>query len=157
MTTEIGVKQVEPLHVLTARKRLVDQDDVVRTLVDLLPSVADVIAGPPMALRLGFSRDGRTDFDITFPLDQPLTRGGFVTKTLPSLPMFSITHKGPLTSGPEGSNLADTWKDFVEFVQGGSILAGDDPQRFTYHVTLLAGRAPRRPLRPVCVQGRSGA
>ena len=133
MTTEIKVKQVEPLHVLTVRRQLVDQSDVVRALVDLLPNVADVIAGPPMALALGFPRDGKTDYDLAFPVDKPLTRDGFVTKTLPSLPMFSITHVGPLTSGPEGSNLADTWKHFVDFVRGGSILVGDDPQRFLYH------------------------
>ena len=133
MTAEIKVKQVEPLHVLTVHKQLVGQDDVVRALVDLLPNVTDVITGPPMALGLGFPRDGKTDFDLAFPIDRPLTRDGFATKTLPPLPMFSITHVGPLTSGPEGSNLADTWKHFIDFVQGGSILVGDDPQRFIYH------------------------
>ena len=133
MTVEIKVKQVEPLHVLTVQRRLGDQNDVVRAFVDLLPSIRDVVAGPPMALKLGFPRDGKTDFEFAFPIDQPLTRDGFTTKTLPSLPMFSITHVGPLTDGPEGSNLADTWKHFIEFIQGGSILVGDDPQRFIYH------------------------
>ena len=133
MTTEIEVRHVKPLHVLTVRRRLGDRDEVVRALVELLPAVDDVIDGPPMALKLGFPRDGRTDFDLAFPIGEPLTRDGFVTKTLPALPMFSITHVGPLTDGPEGSNLADTWKHFVEFVQERSILAGDDPQRFIYH------------------------
>ena len=133
MTTAIEVKQVKPLHVLAVRRQLADQDDLVRALVELLPSVDDVIAGPPMALRLGFPRDGKADFDLAFPIDRPLTRDGFATKTLPPLPMFSITHVGPLTSGPEGSNLADTWRHFIDFVQTGSILVGDDPQRFVYH------------------------
>jgi hypothetical protein len=133
MTAEIEVKQVEPLHVLTVRRRLGDQNDVVRALGELLPAVTDVIAGSPMALKLGFPRDGKTDFDLAFPIAEPLTRDGFTTGTLPTLPMFSITHLGPLTSGPEGSNLADTWKHFIDFVQRGSILVGDDPQRFIYH------------------------
>jgi hypothetical protein len=133
MSDRITWKRVHPMHVLTARRQLADQGEVVRALADLLPGVADVIAGPPIALRLGFPRDGKTDFELAFPVREPTPRDGFVTKTLPSLPMFSITHVGPLTGGPEGTNLADTWKRFAEFIGSRSILVGDDPTRFLYH------------------------
>ncbi len=133
MSDRITWKRVHPMHVLTARRQLADQGEVVRTLADLLPGVADVIAGPPIALKLGFPRDGKTDFELAFPVREPATRDGFVAKTLPSLPVFSITHVGPLTGGPEGTNLADTWKGFAEFIGSRSILVGDDPTRFLYH------------------------
>ncbi len=133
MTTEIRSVRVEPLPVLTVRRRLADQVDVARAIADLLPRVADVVTGPPIALKLGFPRDGKTDFELAFPVRERATRDGFVAKTLPSLPMFSITHRGPLTGGPEGTNLGDTWKEFVEFVRERSILVGDDPQRYVYH------------------------
>jgi hypothetical protein len=133
MTAKIEVRQVPPLHVLTVRKRLAGQEDVIRAIVELLPTVGDVIAGPPMALKLGFPRDGKTDFDLAFPIGEPTARDGFITRTLPALPMFSITHRGRLKDGPDGTNLADTWKVFVEFIQERLILVGDDPQRFVYH------------------------
>lgn len=136
MTAEIEVKQVEPLHVLAVRKQLAGQADVVRAIVELLPNVADVVTGSPMALGLGYPRDGKTDFDIAFPIREVVTVDGFITKVLPALPMFSIRHEGPLTNGPEGSNLTDTWKQFVDFVQRTSVLVGDDPQRFIYHAGL---------------------
>jgi len=143
--TEINIVRVEPLRVLTVRRRLTDQVAVARAIADLLPRVADVVTGPPIALKLGFPRDGKTDFELAFPVREPATRDGFVVETLPSLPMFSIIHRGPLTGGPEGTNLADTWKVFVEFVQERSILVGDDPQRYVYHEGLeTVGSADER-------------
>jgi hypothetical protein len=133
VTTEIEVKQVRPVHALTARRRLAGQRDVIRAIVELLPTVDDVITGPPMALALGRPRDGKTDFELVFPIGEPTARDGFITRTLPALPMFSITHHGKLKDGPDGTNLADTWKVFVEFIQERLILVGDDPQRFVYH------------------------
>jgi|GEM_PF-533848 len=133
MSDRITWKRVHPMRVLTARNQLADQGEVVRALADLSPGVADVIAGPPIALKLGFPRDGKTDFELAFPVGEPTTRDGLVAKTLPSLPMFSITHVGPLTGGPKGTNLADTWKRFAEFIGSRSILVGDDPTRFLYH------------------------
>ena len=133
MNPQIRVKQVQPLHVLTARRQLVDQNGVVRALLDLLPRVIDILDGPPMALSLGPPRDGKTDFELAFPIGEPLTRDGFITRSLRALPMFSITHHGPLKDGPDGANLADTWKTFVDFVLENSVLLGDDPQRFIYH------------------------
>jgi hypothetical protein len=56
-----------------------------------------------------------------------------VLKTLPSLPVFSIWHRGALKDGPEGTNFADTWKEFIEFAHETSLLFGDDPVRFLYH------------------------
>ena len=133
MSTDYPVKHVEPLHVLTVRRSLADQGEVVRELARLLPSVSDVIVGPPMALRLGFPRDGKSDFDLAFPIREPIEREGFVTKTLPVLPVFSIVHEGALKDGPEGTNLADTWKGFAEFAGEADLLVGDDPVRFIYH------------------------
>ena len=133
MPSEIVVKQVEPLHVLTTRKTLAEQGDVARELAALLPSLSDVIAGPPMALRLGFPREGRTDFELAFPVREPIERDGFVAKTLPALPFFSFVHEGPLKDSPEGTNLADTWNGFVEFIGETGVLVGDDPLRFIYH------------------------
>jgi len=86
-----------------------------------------------MALRTGFPRDGKSDFDLAFPIREPMERDGFTTKTLPSLPVFSIPHKGVLKNGPEGTNLADTWKGFVDFILSKGVLVGDDPVRFVYH------------------------
>jgi len=86
-----------------------------------------------MALAIGFPRDGLTDFDLAFPVQESQQVDGFVSKTLPALPMFSITHHGALVDGPEGFNLSDTWSHFVEFVHDSSALLGDDPQRFIYH------------------------
>jgi len=133
MPTDFPVVRTEPLHVLTVRRSLADQTEVARALSELLPGVKDVIVGPPLALRTGFPRDGKADFDLAFPIREPIEREGFVAKELPSLPVFSIVHEGALKEGPEGTNLADTWKGFVEFVGGRSILVGDDPVRFVYH------------------------
>jgi len=131
--SEFNVRQTEPLLVLAVRERLVDQSEVVAALTRQLQVVADVLAGPPIGLRLGFPRDGKTDYELAFPIASPIDREGFVTKTLPSLPVFSVTHVGPLCGGPEGTNLADTWKPFAEFVGSRSLLLGDDPVRFLYH------------------------
>ena len=133
MEESYTVKQVDPLYALTVRRRLRGQGEVARALAELRRTFADVLLGPPTALRLGFPRDGEADFDLAFPVDDSVTREGFVAKTLPSVPMFSITHVGPLAGGPEGSNLADTWKGFAHFVEARSILVGDDPPRFVYH------------------------
>jgi hypothetical protein len=133
MTKGFPVVRVQPVHVLTVRRSLADQTEVARALAEILPKVADVIDGPPMALRTGFPRNGVTDFDLAFPIREPIERDGFATKTMPELPVFSIRHEGALKDGPEGTNLADTWKGFAEFVGKGSILVGDDPVRFVYH------------------------
>ena len=133
MSNDFPVIRVEPIHVLTVRKSLLDQTAVALALTELLPSVADVIAGPPMALRTGFPRDGKADFDLAFPVSDTIEREGFVCKELPALPVFSIRHEGALKDGPEGTNLADTWKGFAEFAGQKSILVGDDPVRFIYH------------------------
>lgn len=133
MSTGFPVVRTEPLRVLTVRRSLSDQTEVARALAELLPSVSDVMAGPCMALRTGFPRDGKADFDLAFPIREPIEREGFIAKTLPSLPVFSIVHEGALKDGPEGTNLADTWKGFAEFVGERDILVGDDPMRFIYH------------------------
>jgi len=133
MPKSFPVIRVEPLHALAVRRSLADQTEVARALAELLPSVADVIAGPPMALRTGFPRDGKADFDLAFPLRAPIEREGFVSMILPELPAFSIRHEGALKDGPEGTNLADTWNGFVEFVGETGVLVGDDPVRFLYH------------------------
>ncbi len=133
MPIEFPVKHVEPLHVLTVRRSLADQGEVARELASLLPSVFDVMDAPPMALRTGFPRHGKADYDLAFPLREPTCREGFETKTLPALPMFSIVHEGPLKGGPEGTNLADTWAPFAAFIGENAILVGDDPVRFIYH------------------------
>jgi hypothetical protein len=119
--------------VLTIRRTLADQAEVAQALAELLPQVSDVISGPPMALRTGFPRDGKAPYDLAFPVHDPVEREGFTIKTLPSLPMFSIVHKGPLSGGPEGSNLSDTWTPFATFVGERKLLLGDDPTRFIYH------------------------
>jgi len=136
MSTGYPVVHVDPIQVLTVRRSLVDQSEVVRELAALLPHVGDVLDGPPMALRLGFPRDGKTDFELAFPVREPIERDGFVAKRLPGLPVFSIVHEGALKDGPEGTNFADTWKGFVEFVRGKGVLVGDDPVRFLYHAGL---------------------
>jgi hypothetical protein len=133
MTADVIQKNVPSIHVLVVRRRLKGQIDVAHELASLLPSVADVLIGPPMALSIGFPRDGLSDYDFAFPVHESIKREGFTSKTLPSLPMFSITHTGPLKNGPEGTNLADTWGRFVEFVNRTGVLLGDDPQRFIYH------------------------
>jgi len=133
VTTEFPVRQTEPLLVLTVRERLANQGEVVAALARRLPDVADVLSGAPMALRLGFPRDGKTDYELAFPIGEPIERAGFAVKTLPSLPVFSIRHVGALAGGAEGTNLADSFKPFGEFVGARSILVGDDPVRFLYH------------------------
>ncbi|MFC2078412.1 hypothetical protein ACFLSZ_00360 [Candidatus Bipolaricaulota bacterium] len=133
MTTDIKLKKTPPMHVLTVRRRLEGQEDVAREIGALVPQVADILAGPPMALAIGFPRDGLTDFDLAFPVQESMEREGFMLKVLPALPMFSIRHLGPLSNGPEGTNLSDTWSRFIQFVRNTSVLLGDDPQRFIYH------------------------
>jgi len=133
MPKDYPVVQVERLRVLTVRRSLADQTEVARALAELLPSVADVIDGPPMALRTGFPQDGIAPFDLAFPVRDPVEREGFVTKALPELPVFSIIHEGVLKDGPEGTNLADTWQGFIEFLGDKGLLLGDDPTRFVYH------------------------
>ena len=133
MDTGFPVVMTTPTHVLTVRRSLAGQTEVARALAELLPTVADAVDGPPMALRMGYPReDGKAEFDLCFPIREPMDRDGFVTKTLPGLPVFSILHEGALKDGPEGTNLADTWQGFVQFVRDRSILVGDDPTRFIY-------------------------
>ena len=133
MKNEFPVVRVAPLHVLTVRRSLADQTAVAKALAELLPRVTDVISGPPMALRTGFPRDGKADFDLAFPVRAPIERDGFQTKALPSLPVFSVRHEGALKDGPEGTNLSDTWQRFGEFIGKTGVLVGDDPVRFIYH------------------------
>lgn len=128
--------QAEPLHVLTIQKRLPDQRAVARELAALLPQVEDVLSGAPMAVRLGFPRDGQALFDLAFPVAGPVERNGFKTKTLTAFPAFSIRHEGPLANGPEGTNLGDTVSAFVSFLQESGVMLGDDPVRFVYHAGL---------------------
>jgi hypothetical protein len=47
--------------------------------------------------------------------------------------MFTFTHVGHVVDGPEGTNLIDTSRVFVEFVNERSVLIGDDPTRYVYH------------------------
>lgn len=133
MSSAFPVVTVDPIHVLTVRKTLTDQSAVASALAEILPDIRDTLTGPPLALRTGFPRDGKADFDLCFPVAPKTERDGFVARTLPSLPVFSIVHEGALKDGPEGTNLADTWQRFVEFVGEAGILVGDDPARFVYH------------------------
>ncbi len=130
---EFVVKQVEPVRVLATRLRVAGQADILAAIAELRPSVEDALAGPPMALRLGFVRDGKVDVEIAFPIARAVKRAGFVLKVLPALPMFSFRHVGPVIGGPEGTNLIDTRRKFGEFVGARGVLLGDDPERFLYH------------------------
>lgn len=130
---EFLVKQVEPVRVLATRLRVAGQAEILAAIAELRPSVEDVLAGPPMALRLGFVRDGKVDVEIAFPIVRAVKRAGFVLKVLPGLPMFSFRHVGPVVGGPEGTNLIDTRRKFGEFVGARGVLLGDDPERFLYH------------------------
>ena len=132
-TSEVTVKRVSPLNVLATLRRVAGQDEIVKVIGELRPSVADVLAGPAMALRLGFPRDGKIDVEIAFPVKKGVRRDGFTAKTLPELPVFSVTHVGPVTGGPEGTNLIDTRRKLVRFVNDRNLLVGDDPERFLYH------------------------
>ncbi len=133
MALDIQIKYPKPLRVLAVRRSLADQTEVAKGLAGLLPSVRDVLIGPPMALQLGFPRDGVVDFELAFPIEESAEVEGFTAKPLPEIPVFSFTHEGPLTGGPGGTNLADTWAGFVEFIRSTGVLVGDDPQRFIYH------------------------
>ncbi len=133
MSGDVVVKRVAPVQVLAVRRKLTGQRDILQAITQLRPSVADVLAGPAMALRLGFPVDGVVDYEIAFPIAKKIRRAGFVTKTLPSLPMFSITHVGPVEGGAEGTNLVDTRKKLAQFASDHGVLLGDDPERFLYH------------------------
>lgn len=130
---EIVVRQVEPVRVQSVRRRLSGQAEILAAIAELRPSVADVLAGPPLALRLGFPRDGKIDVDLAFPVERATKKDGFCLKVLPSLSMFTFTHVGPVVGGPEGTNLVDTMKVFGEFVGERDVLVGDDPVRYVYH------------------------
>jgi len=133
MQSDIACKTVESIHVLVTRRVLTGQAEVVQELAALLPTFSDLLIGPPMAMAMGFPRDGKTDYDLAFPVSSGTEMEGFEAKELPSLPMFSVTHRGPLQDADEGENLADTWEGFVEFIRKTGVLLGDDPQRFIYH------------------------
>ncbi len=130
---DIQVKRIEPVRVLSTRRRVAGQGDILSAIAELRPAVADVLSGPPMALRLGFPKDGKIDVEICFPIARAVKREGFVLKVLPALPMFTFTHVGPVVGGPDGTNLIDTRRTFVEFVNARTVLVGDDPERFIYH------------------------
>jgi hypothetical protein len=133
MSRDVILERVDPVHVLAVRRKLSGQGEICEAIAALRPSVVDVLSGPPICLSLGFPRDGKLDVELAFPTRELIDREGFVTKTLPSLPMFSITHIGPLEGGPDGTNLEDTRKKLVQFVRDRALLAGDDPERFIYH------------------------
>lgn len=132
-TSEITVQHVAPLYVLATLRQVTGQGEILSAIAELRPAVADVLAGPPMALRLGFPRDGKIDVEIAFPVAKNVRRSGFTSKTLPGLPMFSFSHVGPIVGGAEGTNLIDTRRKFVRFVNERNVLVGDDPERFLYH------------------------
>lgn len=138
MAKDFPVVRPDEMLVLTVRRVLNDQTEVAQALAEILPLVDDVITGPPMALRTGFPRDGKADFDLAFPVSSPVERNGFKTKTIPSIHLFSISHKGALKNGAEGENLADTWQGFAEFIDESGVLLGDDPVRFIYHEGLAS-------------------
>ncbi len=135
MTKEISVriKRIPPLRVLTVRRSLATKEGTAGAITEVLPQVADITTGSPMALQLGFPRDGKIDFELAFPVGEAIEREGFASKRLPGLAFLSFVHDGPLTSDDEGANLADSWKRFVGFVSGKQILVGDDPSRYVYH------------------------
>jgi hypothetical protein len=128
----ITVTRVSPVRVLAVRRKLAGQKEILETVAELGRRVADLLAGPPMALRLGFPKDGKTDYEIAFPVTEGAELEGFVATTLPELPMFCITHVGPVVGGPEGTNLVDTRRMLVRFVNERFLLVGDDPERFIY-------------------------
>ena len=132
-TQDVVVKRVAPVRVLTTLRQVEGQEGILRAIAELRPAVADVLVGPPMALRLGFPRDGKIDIEIAFPVAENTRRSGFASKTLPELAMFSVTHVGPVVGGPEGTNLIDSRKKLVRFVSERTLLVGDDPERFLYH------------------------
>jgi len=129
----IEVKRVAPLRVLATLRQVTGQEEILAAIAELRPQVADILAGPPVALRLGFPRDGKADVEIAFPIARAVKRKGFALKVLPALPMFSLTHVGPVVGGSEGTNLIDTRKKLVQFVNERNVLVGDDPERFIYH------------------------
>ena len=144
MSREVTLKVVDPVHVLAVRRKVSGQQDILRAVAELRPAVTDVLVGPPMALRLGFPKDAKIDVEIAFPVEKPTVRKGFLSKTLPALPILSITHVGWLEGGPEGTNLIDTRRKLVGYVNERDILVGDDPERFLYHEVPdpRAGEAP---------------
>jgi hypothetical protein len=133
MSREVIVKQVDPIKVLAVRDRLSGQEEISEAIATLRPAVADVLSGPPICLELGFPRNGKIDVELAFPVREFVPREGFVAETLPALPIFSITHIGPLEGGPDGTNLRDTEAKLVQFIRDRALLAGDDPERFIYH------------------------
>ncbi len=132
----IQIKRVPPMQVLTVRRSLASKEETAGALAEVLPQLAGVNTGSPMALQLGPPRDGKIDFELAFPVDEPIARDGFASKTLPGLAFLSFVHEGPLSGGAEGMNFADSWKRFVEFVIEKQILVGDDPSRYVYHAGL---------------------
>lgn len=134
MQLDVSRIQTPPTRALVVRRSLQSQADVARELMRLLPSVKDVLAGSPIALAIGFPRDGLTEYDLAFPVDRPLEREGFINKTLPEVPMFSITHRGSLDEESEDEGtLNATWQRFIAYIRKHKPLLGDDPQRFVYH------------------------
>lgn len=145
MLRNFPVIHPDELTVLTVRQKLGDQTEVAQALAEVLPSVVDVISGPPMALRTGFPRDGEADFDLAFPISAPIERDGFEIKTLPSLPVFSIPHHGVLKDDADRESLVGAWQTFVAFAVESGVLIGDDPVRFIYHEGLeTVGTASER-------------
>ncbi|MDD5645783.1 MAG: hypothetical protein PHW86_01290, partial [Candidatus Bipolaricaulis sp.] len=67
-TSGVMVKTVPPLRVLATRRRVTGQEEILEAIAELRSSVADLLTGPPMALRLGFPKDGRIDIEIAFPV-----------------------------------------------------------------------------------------
>jgi hypothetical protein len=133
MTNPVVVRAVAPLFVLAVRCRLSGQGEILGRICELEESVGSDLAGPPMALRLGFPREGKLDVDLAFPVAEGTQKHGFDARLLPPLSMFSITHDGAVEGGVEGTNLADTRLRLIEFMRGRGVLVGDDPERFIYH------------------------
>jgi len=133
MTIKVKQKTVEPMSVLSVRRRVKGQADILKEIGALRPLVADVATGPVMVLRLGFPYEGKLDVEIAFPTDGPVEKAGFTSKVLPAVPMLSFIHVGPIVDGPDGTNLSDTRKEFVQFVREKGAFIGDDPERFIYH------------------------
>ncbi|MBE0636517.1 GyrI-like domain-containing protein [Candidatus Bipolaricaulota bacterium] len=130
----VTIKQIEPIHVLSVRRRFASQTEIVNEIQTLRTDVADILTGPPIALSLGFERDGKVDYELAFPVDEGIERSGFANKTLPLVSIFSLVHTGPLEGGEEGTNLGDVRVSVLfAFIREHMLVAGDPPERFVYH------------------------
>ena len=131
--SDVKIKRIEAQPVLSVRRIVKGQPEVQSEIAALREGIEELMTGPPICRIIGPDPQGRLHVEIAFPVAEPLQVIGFRSDLLPEMDAFAIEHLGPLTEGPEGTQIRDTVNRMLEYLRSKGPLIGDEPIRYVYH------------------------